>query len=416
MVDRMPALPPTAGTGTPPLRAGYLVRRPLPNLALRGIDAMLSLLVRRDTTGGGSVQRLLLAVGGHLGDAVIASAVLPLVRAALPDVRIGIVAPSWSRPVLRGHPEVAWSHTFDPWRTNRGGGGPVARVRRHLTTSRAAVAEIRAVGYDAAVDLYPYFPNTIPLLWRARIPVRVGYGTGGFGPLLTHPVPWRDADRHVAEYQLDLVRVVAPVPADAAPRYVLPAPRAVADGIADGVADAKAHGDEGPYVVVHMGAGAATKAWPEPRWHALLAALAGDGHRVVLTGAGDAECAAAERAARAAPGCRSVAGALDWDAFAACVGGARLLVSADTVAAHLAAAAGVPSVVVSTGIVNPHHFRPLGPSTVVYRRTACSPCHRSSGCEPMTCIRDVSVGEVLTAARSTLAGEVAGSTNEAGRR
>jgi ADP-heptose:LPS heptosyltransferase len=402
MVDRMPALPPTAGRGTPPLKAGYLVRRPLPNLALRGIDAMLSLLVRRGTPALGGVQRLLLAVGGHLGDAVIASSVLPLVRAALPDVRIGIVAPSWSRGVLRGHPEVAWNHTFDPWRTNRGG-GPVARLRRHLATSRAAVAEIRAVGYDAAVDLYPYFPNTIPLLWRARIPVRVGYGTGGFGPLLTHPVPWRDTDRQVAEYHLDLVRVVAPVPAEAAPRYALPASAAVWDAA------------ERPYVVVHMGAGAATKAWPEPRWHALLAALAGDGHRVVLTGAGDAECAAAERAARAAPGCRSVAGALEWDAFAACVGGARLVVSADTVAAHLAAAAGVPSVVVSTGIANPHHFRPLGPSTVVYRRTACAPCHRSSGCEPMTCIRDVSVAEVLTAARNTLAGEAAGATNAAGR-
>ena len=391
----MPALPPSAGTGESPLRGRYLVRNPLPNAGLAAADAVLDLLPRSRAGAPPAPRRLLLSIGGHLGDAVIATSVLPVLRAAFPGVRIGVLAGPWQRPVVEGHPDVEWVHTAEHWKLDRSGAPMTRRLLRHRHSSRAALAEIRAVGYDTAVETYPYFPNRVPLLWRAGIPVRIGYDSAGFGRLLTHALPWSDTDRHVADYHLDLLRVLAPLPADLAPACSLPH-----------LVSPPAGGGGGEYVVVHMGGGAALKEWPAEKWRALLERLSARGARVLLTGSGEGQERDAALAARGLPGVESLAGKLGWKAFAACVAGARLVVAADTVAAHLAAAAGVPAVVVATGINNPHHWRPLHPSAVVLTRPVpCAPCHRSRGCEAMTCVRGVEVDEVLAAASRFLAAD-----------
>ncbi|HLZ36868.1 MAG TPA: glycosyltransferase family 9 protein [Mycobacteriales bacterium] len=103
------------------------------------------------------------------------------------------------------------------------------------------------------------------------------------------------------------------------------------------------------YAVVHPGASTATRRWPAERFAAVADALAAAGLRVVLTGT-EAErptTARVRSAARTAP--RDLAGATSLGALAALVAGARLVVSNDTGAAHLATALRAPSVVVFTG-------------------------------------------------------------------
>src|SRR5437867_5632253 len=89
-----------------PLRGRYLVRNRAWNAWLRANDAALRLLMASTTRSGASraiPQRLLIAVGGHLGDAVIATSVFEPLRAALPMLDIGILTASWNRPVFEGH-------------------------------------------------------------------------------------------------------------------------------------------------------------------------------------------------------------------------------------------------------------------------------------------------------------------------
>ena len=43
--------------------------------------------------------------------------------------------------------------------------------------------------YEIAIDTYHFIQNSIPLLWLARIPIRIGYTSGGFGPLLDSSNP-----------------------------------------------------------------------------------------------------------------------------------------------------------------------------------------------------------------------------------
>jgi hypothetical protein len=108
--------------------------------------------------------------------------------------------------------------------------------------------------------------------------------------------------------------------------------------------------------VIHVGAKAPERRWPPDRFAAVARVLVARGHRVVVTG-NAAERAAACRVAEDLPGTRVLAGTTDLGALAALVANARLLVSGDTGAGHLATAFGTPSVLLF-GPVPPHEWGP----------------------------------------------------------
>ncbi len=394
MERNAPSVSPGPVPSRSPLTAGYLARNPLLVGGLRTVDTLLAPLSlgARGRSPVDPPRRILIAIGGHLGDAVIASSVLPDVASVWPGVEIGVLAGSWSRPVLEGHPLVRWIHTVDHWKLLRSGGGRLARYRRYAETRRTALAEIVAVGYDVAVDLCPFFPNAIPLLWRARIPVRVGHTTGGFAPLLTHSVPWWDSEAHMAEHHRELLGVLDPrFTTSRSPRYSLPPlrRRETEDPV-----------PAGDYLVLHMGAGLPLKEWPADRWHTLVGELLSEGYTLVFTGSGAQQAADAERAIAGRAGCHNLCDRLGWDAFVATIAGASLVVSVDSVAGHLAAATETPVIVLASGMNRIGQWRPLAERVrTLTRPMACAPCHRSRGCEGMECIRGIEVHEVLDAVR-----------------
>jgi ADP-heptose:LPS heptosyltransferase len=110
--------------------------------------------------------------------------------------------------------------------------------------------------------------------------------------------------------------------------------------------------------VIHAGAKAPERRWPPQRFAAVARALAARGHRVVVTG-GAAERTAAVRIAAAAglSGTCVLAGATDLGSFAALIAHARLVISGDTGAGHLATAFGTPSVLLF-GPVPPAEWGP----------------------------------------------------------
>jgi ADP-heptose:LPS heptosyltransferase len=387
-----------------PLRGRYLVRNPLWNAWLRVNDSVLRVL--HDTNGeqrtGRSLKRVLVAVGGHLGDAVIATAHLSQLSRALPGAEIGIVCGSWSRRVFEGHPRVKWIHVVDYWKLNRGAASVFARWLAARRTRARALREIRDLGYDAAIDLAAYFPNSARLLWKAGIPVRVGYTSGGDGPLYTHAVPWSARNHVVDEHAALLAQLVPSFGNGLSPQYELGAvPETAAAAVAKKL---ESHGlARGSYVVVHMGAGQTRKEWPSEKWTQVLRELAALGIRAVLTGAGASQSELARRVAETVPGTVNLSDQLDWNEFRAVVADARLVLSVDTVAAHLAGVAGTPCVVLMTGMDEPRRWIAIGaPVTILSEKVPCAPCYRSRGCADMSCIRDITAASVVAAARRHL--------------
>lgn len=366
-----------------------MLRREPWNALLWSFDTLLQKFVMAESVRiPQSPRRVLVCNNAHLGDLIMATAVLPPLRQLFPSAEIGFLTSSWARPVIDNNPEVRYIHAFDHFLLNRSTVSPLAKLRRHLATAWNTLQQLRALKYDIAIDTYHFIQNVIPLLWLARIPVRIGYTSGGFGSLLTHAYSWTARNRHLFEYHLDLLRplgLTSDLRAGARPTI----------GQRRNVERVTLPQD---YIVLHPASGAVFREWPLEKWSLLARKLEGEGWRLVFTGRGERE---QENVRMIHSMCRAsidLCGLLSWDQFVSVVESARLLVGVESTAGHMAAAVSTPCVVIYSGTTNTSQMCPFGEGVrTITHPMPCAPCFRTRGCSGMECIRNVTVDTVFEA-------------------
>lgn len=340
-------------------------------------------------------RRILLANAGHLGDAVISTGLLPVLKEAFPEAKLGFLTGTYSRAVVEGHPLLDRTHFLDHWYTARSKESVAIRVLKyHLLAFPAMVRELRAARYDVAVDLRGWFPNFAPLLWRARIPVRIGFARLGVGALLTHAQPHVYDRRHELEHQLDLLRLwgVPEKSLELARPNLAPVPEEVRRRVSSRMRA------NDRYQVLHPASSTALRDWTPDGWASLARNLLARGITPVITGAGTRDAALAEAISRAAPGVVNTVNRLSWQELLALLEGAEIVYSVETSIGHAAAALGRPVIAIYGGMGDPAHWAPIG-SRVVTKPQPCSPCFRKRGCSHLSCLLKVTVEEVEGAAR-----------------
>lgn len=347
----------------------YLVRHfGIPSI-LRLIDAALSLLKIQRVEKVEAPKKILLCNGAHLGDLINATAVLPVIRKAFPKAQIGFLVGSWSRQVIEGHPDITWIHEFDHWKINRTG----KRISSYIKTWRRCFSEISKIRYDVCIDLYAFFGNTIPLIFCCKIPMRIGFTSGGFSPLLTNPVTWRYDGMAIVSSFVGLLKEL-PVKEENLSLLAPSLPPISSQPLR-----------QDNYVILHPGSGAEYKAWPIEHWRTLALQLKVKGYTVVVTGNGQSE---REMARLLVAEEHNYCGKLSWKEFTLLVKGAKFVFGVDSVIGHLAAALKIPSYTVLPGIHPPKEWLPYGHSSQVVRFVVpCSPCRLRRGCKKMTCVR-----------------------------
>ena len=239
-----------------------------------------------------------------LGDLLVAVPALTGLRRGFPEHRIVLATTGWLAPIVDLIPGVDELL-------------PTPGLSRPIDVGRRSV--------DIGVNLHGRGPESGTLLDAVQ-PARLI----AHAPDAPDGPDWIDGILE-RERWVRLVRS-AGVHADAAEVGIsVPAqPAAVADAI-----------------VLHVGAFYGARRWPAERFAEVARALATRGERVVLTGgAQDHERARAVAALAGLPDSAVLAGRLDLTGFAALIAAARLVVTADTGAAHLASAYGRPSVVI----------------------------------------------------------------------
>lgn len=384
----------------PNMQGRYLLRSARSARAMTWLDRALSLVPKRVPQLPARFERILVANWGHLGDVVITQGAIRALRERHPGVEIGMIVAQAGRAAIENTGLVDRLHVIDHWWVSRAKMSGKDKRRHFRATRDQALGELRAADYQAAIDLYPFFPPAHPLFYRAGIAIRVGFTSGGFGPLLTHPVPWPDATLPVAaQYRalLDALHPDTPFAADALrPRR----DRATLARLPDVVAGL------GPYVVVHPGAGATYKEWGTQHWRDLVASLLDEApqRRIVVTGAGVGEVAMAAEIAAVSPAIVNMAGLADWERFVSIVAHAELVICPDTATGHVAASLDVPVVSIFTGTNVARQWQPYtARNRLLVHPVLCAPCNQP-GCNVMGCIRPIKPAHVL-AAMQDLQGE-----------
>ncbi len=334
-----------------------------------------------------------------LGDMVLLTPALAAVHSWRPDLRLHVLVEPAFAPVLEGNPAVAG-------------------VIVHESFARTAL-ELRRRRFAAAFNQHGG-PTSALLAAAAFSRYRVCWPGKQFGFIYNVIAPepaafYGRSDFHTVEerlvpfYHAGLPR--GPIP----PSKVYPCEEAAASvrrklgeaGLARGA----------DYAVLHPFANYDTKVWPARRFASAARWLktAGGLASVAVIGPGDGRLAGTVR--REMSGAAVFMDSLDLRELIALMAGARLFLGNDSGPAHVAAAAGVPSVVIF-GSSNASRWRPWGVRYRVVRSDLpCIPCPGSecrSFPEPR-CIVSVTEEQVRDACGSLL-GETAAAAREGERR
>ncbi len=295
-------------------------------------------------------KRILLANWGSLGDVVLSVNVIAEVKLAFPDCQIGFITSEQGKEACQALTSIQWIHTANyflkPGLKRR---QKIVSFLRFLWIEQSKIArEIAPIGYDCAIELRPFFPNLIPVFWKARIPVRIGFLASGNETLLTSSIPCF-TDRYLPySYQtlLTLLGVKNRRRSSLLNQLNLTNSTLLA---------------KKPYLLFHLCSSESSKELPLDLWKELYQQCKEWGFTVYFTGKGEREGQIIEQISSQPD--ENLCNRLNWNELVRHIQECQGLVSVDSVPIHLAAALKIPTLALFVSTPFPLLWKPTLPST-----------------------------------------------------
>ncbi|MAS34543.1 MAG: glycosyl transferase [Anaerolineaceae bacterium] len=349
-------------------------------------------------------QRILLIRPDHLGDVLLTTPAIRALREALPHAELHALVGPWSARVLTGYSEIDTILTLPFPGFSR---QPNENLRSPYQMGVNAARHLRRVAYDAAIIFRPDHWWGAMITHLANIPERIGYDLPDTAPFLTKALEHRH--QHVVVQNLRLVeRWTGTLNADTVD-FNFPFTE-VDQFYIDGYLEEWRIDKQQPIFCIHPGSGTWVKQWPEARWAEVADTLTEQlNARVVFTG-GEHEVHMIKRIVQhmSQPAC-IIAGETHIGQLAALYARALVVLGPDSGPLHLAAAVDTPTVTLY-GPADPVEFGPWGPPKqhiVLASDIGCRPCRILDWADDNPdfhpCMRDISIAQVLSAARHAAA-------------
>lgn len=293
-------------------------------------------------------RKILLANWGTFGDLVLSTGVIAKLRSEIPGCKIGLLASQEAIQVCLTTPPVDWIHIaqtyLQPGQTRW---QKIYHFFRFNFFEQHQIAKkIARIGYDCAIELRPFFPNLIPILWKARIPVRIGFDTSGNGELLSATAEWK-GECYLPECYNELLSCIGIKKSDLLPRFVLqnlsPLPT------------------KKPYLLFHLCSSNPTKELPIVFWKSLYTKAKEWGFSVYFSGKGERELRIIEQIAIESS--ENLCNKLSWEELVQCIQECAGLVSIDSVPIHIAAGLQIPTLALFVNTEFPLLWKPSVLST-----------------------------------------------------
>lgn len=329
----------------------------------------------------------------HIGDFVCTSPVFSNLRKRFPDANITALINSASKDPAYRDPNIDKAITFSPVHLARGEGPSTLNGLVRL------IKDVKNIGFDLGID-----PRgdllSILIMWLGGVKFRVGYGITGGGFLLNREGRY-DRSTHVIDRNLALLKDLnIPILDRSAAVYFNEKDiEAVEELLREGgvrpiqyAVDALGQTPQTPSfraVVIHPFAGAVSRGWDKRNFQDLIDKLSMGGYTVYVIGTKYDECGY-----KNIIDMRSKFSLPQLAYFIKHIGA---FIGLNSGPANIAAALGVPTVVISSGTNIIEDWIPPGDNTrFVYKDVACRPCERKI-CpkERYECMDGIIVEEVL---------------------
>jgi heptosyltransferase-1 len=303
-----------------------------------------------------SLENILIIKPSSLGDIVLALPALTALRKAFPDAKISwLIRPDFA-PLLEKHPHLNVVSIFDRKLLGKAWFHPVA-----FTSLLSLIRRLRRSKFDAVIDLQGLF-RTASLAWLSGCKKRFGMANAReFAHFFyTHKVDRDPNCIHLVDYYLKIIRTVTAFEAQA--QFVFPHDPAAAESINSLLTDHGIKPDN--YAVFIPGSAHTDKCWPTQRFAALADEISSRFHfSIVVTGTESEKDTAESIKNLANVPVANLAGGTSLSQLVDLLKTAKLVVTNDTGPGHIAAALGIPLVMIF-GRSNPARVAP-------YKRPQC---------------------------------------------
>lgn len=160
-------------------------------------------------TQASNPQKIIISNIAYLGDVVITTSIIPIIKKNFPKAKIFFLGNSYTKSFIKNHNLIDEFLSFDHMRLNRKKISFLKKILNHYISKRKVIKQLKKEKINLAIDFYFYNPNSIKLLHKAKIPNIIGYTNGGYKNLLTmklnKPINpfW-----HMSEYHLNLLNLI----------------------------------------------------------------------------------------------------------------------------------------------------------------------------------------------------------------
>jgi len=332
------------------------------------------------------VKNILLVRIDRIGDVILSLPMLPLLKRRYPNAAISVLVRPYTRELVEHHSCVDEVLTYEH--------------EDSLHSLRSVLHEIRKRRFDIAIIPYPRFRPAL-LLFLAGVPVRVGSGYRWYSLLFNRRVfeHRKDAKRHEAEYNLNLLRPLG-IEEPKEPQFEFSVSSGAKSAI-DALLLEKSIPPGGKFVILHPGSGGSAREWSAESFSRLGSQLQERmGVSVVVTGGKGEEGLVQKVVAGMAGTPAAIAGRLSLTELGELIRRAKVFVSNSTGPMHIAAAVGTPVVAFFPPIIqcSPVRWGPYTRKKKVFTadNNSCRLC-KGGACRSNVCMDQIDVDRVYVA-------------------
>jgi O-antigen biosynthesis protein len=352
-----------------------------------------------------SVRRILVVKLDHIGDCIIALPALRRLKQHFPEARISVLAGHATLPIWKVERSVAEVIELNFFHARSG----LGTIEVTPPVRQATRQSLHARKFDLAIDLRKQ-PDTREMLQLSGATLLAGFDHQGRFPWLDvalewdEDVPLRPKHGHVADDLVALVEaVVAHSESDRLGSMKTP------EGALPLAPAERRRLFSRPLICIHPAAGSPMRQWPAAHFSQLVHLLLQHEHsNVALIGTADDKELASQVLLRVeqSPRVFDFVGRLTLAQLPQLLAGAALFVGSNSGPQHLAAALGVATVGIHSGVVDAREWGPVGARAIALRRRmSCSPCYieRAADCpRALACLTDLGVAQVYRTCRRML--------------
>jgi len=322
-------------------------------------------------------KKILISNIGHLGDVLLSLSLIESIKKSNKEIQIFYLCLESNMELLKNNPNIEKIITYYSF-FQSSEKNFLKKLINSILSFLKTIFIIKEIKPDIAFDLRASFPNTLFLLWLSGVRKIIGYGTVGFGFVLSKKIEWDD-NKHEIDHYKDVLKGffdLEPSKLELNLDYLCKGINTSDLFLKFGIKDYRKK------LVFHIVSRDERKMIDIEKWKEVYE-YCNSKYEIIFTGNKE-EAQYIQRNFSNYKNLRNLAGKLSLGELITLLRNVNFIITIDSFVGQICSVYNLPSIIIFTGGVDVKRFGPIGDKCIVLRRDIfCSPCgwYLRDGCK-----------------------------------